>query len=93
MRRSTVSRLLIGSVTGAALLTLAGCGYPGAGPRYGEFASDPTPRTDSLAYWAVERHSSHRYTEDTNGRAFWDDLDRFILRDRPSRMTVPPASY
>ena len=90
MRRTTVSRIVIAGLAGAAIFTLGACGYHGAGPQYGEFASDPTPHTQSLAYWEVERHNQHRHTEDTNGRAFWDDWDRLILRDRPSRLTMHP---
>ncbi|MCA9294286.1 MAG: hypothetical protein KDA20_10775 [Phycisphaerales bacterium] len=93
MRRNTVARLLVIGCAATAALTLGACGYHGAGPRYSEFASNPTPYTQSLAYWPVERHSTHRHTEDTNGRAFWDDVDRLILRNRPSRMTVPPNAY
>ncbi len=93
MRRTTVSRILIAGVAGVAMFTLVGCGYPGAGPRYGGFAGNPTPRTDSLAYWAVERNNQHVYTAETNGRAFWDDVDRLILRDRPSRLMRLPNAY
>lgn len=93
MRRSTVARLLVTACAATAALALGACSYHGAGPRYGEFAANPTPHTESLAYWKVERHSAHRYTEDTNSRAFWDDLDRLTLHERPSRLILPPNPY
>lgn len=82
MRRTTQRFAALVAVSiGAALL--AGCHGSG---RAAEFRKDPTPTADSLSRSNDEIHNRITRTNDTNLRAFNEDLGRLLLLDRPSRL-------
>jgi len=82
MRRTTQRFAILAAATlGAALLV----GCHGSG-RAAEFRKDPTPVADSLSRSNDEILNRITRTNDTNLRAFNEDLGRLFLLDRPSRL-------
>ncbi len=88
MQLSTASRRLIVAATLAGgLAALAGCSTPS---RYDEVKADATPNLDTLHQRPEDVDNAMVVTLDENGRMFWQDLGRFFLFDRPSRLTREP---
>lgn len=55
-----------------------------------EIRSDLTPELEGLSRRAVDRQNDTALTLDTNGRAFNDDIDRALLLDKPTHLTIYP---
>jgi hypothetical protein len=51
---------------------------------------DMSPELVSLAHQSEQRRNMHARTHDTNKRQIWDDLDRILLLDRPTRLSEYP---
>jgi hypothetical protein len=72
----------------------AACAFAAAGgcssSRYDEVKADPTPNLDTLYQRPEDIDNAMTVTFDENGRMFWQDLGRFWLTDRPSRLTREP---
>ncbi len=69
-----------------ALLALAGCTHNQPDARF-------SPETMTLAQTPEDVNNQLIATYDENWRMFWQDLGRFGLTDRPSRLTPEPIPY
>ncbi|MBI1368038.1 MAG: hypothetical protein GC162_05225 [Planctomycetes bacterium] len=49
---------------------------------------DMSPELESVAETHAERTTRHARMLDTNGRQVWDDLDRILLLDRPTHLSL-----
>jgi len=87
MQTSPASRRLIA----AAVLVCGLAGFAGcSSSRHEEIMADPTPNLDTLHQRPEDIDNAMTVTFDENGRMFWQDLGRFWLTDRPSRLTREP---
>jgi hypothetical protein len=82
MRRRAPLALLL-AVGAAAAIT--GCSSGDA--RLDEVRADATPNLDTLHQRPEDIDNAMTVTFDENGRMFWQDMGRFWLTDRPSRLT------
>jgi hypothetical protein len=83
MKRSSI----ISSVAAACLvMCMAGCSNTGD-KRLDEVRNNATPDLDTLYQRPVDMDSAVTVTWDEDGRMFWEDMGRFFLFDRPSRLT------
>jgi hypothetical protein len=88
MQSSTVTRRLIVAATLAfGLAGFAGCASDSL---HEQVKADPTPNLDTLHQRPEDIDNAMVVTFDENGRMFWQDLGRFWLTDRPSRLTREP---
>lgn len=88
MQSSTASRRLIVVATLAfGLAGVAGCS---SSSQYDQVKADPTPNLDTLYQRPQDVDNAMTVTFDENGRMFNEDLGRFWLTDRPSRLTREP---
>ena len=55
------------------------------------FINNPTPELQTLAERPIDVKTQMAITEDMNWRLFNEDLGRFLLVDRPSRMSPMPV--
>lgn len=51
---------------------------------------DMSPELKSIADMAEQRKNAHARTINTNKRQIWDDIDHFLLLDKPSRLNEYP---
>jgi hypothetical protein len=80
------SALLLTAIAGA---TLAGC--TGGGPHnHHRIQGNLTPEVDTLYQRRVDMDNRIALTNDENLRMFNQDLGRFWLLDRPSRLSREP---
>ncbi|MCA9282828.1 MAG: hypothetical protein H6812_01835 [Phycisphaeraceae bacterium] len=87
----TRSALLV--LGGAAFVSAIGCASTGGDPHVSRFRSNPTPLLHTLGKTGVESSNRIALTHDHNGRALNSDMGRFLLTDRPSRLTPEPVAY
>lgn len=78
-------RIFVVATLGCGLLGAAGCSS-----QYDEVKSDPTPNLDTLYQRPEDVDNAMVVTFDENDRMFWQDMGRFWLTDRPSRLTREP---
>ena len=50
-----------------------------------------SPNLDYRARTHDEARITHARTIDINGRSMWDDVERILLLDRPSRQSLYPT--
>lgn len=87
MQTSTASRrLIVAAVLASGLAGVAGC----ASSQYDQVKADPTPNLDTLYQRPEDVDNAMVVTFNENERMFWQDLGRFWLTDRPSRLTREP---
>jgi len=83
----------IGGLVGAGVLAgsfvMAGC----ASNHLASFRSNPSPRQDTLGQNRDEIDNRLTIMSDTNLRMFNSDLGRFLMTDRPSRLTPQNIPY
>lgn len=88
--RRTVAALTLAA---AAAMTV-GCSST-SGPRHAgdisSIRSNPSPAMHTLAGRKTDAYNRRTVTVDTNLRMFTEDMERFWLLDRPSRLTFTPA--
>jgi hypothetical protein len=78
--------LVVSAAAAAALL--AGCGGSNtAAARDAMVRANPTPELDTLYQRPVDIDNRITLVEDENWRMFTEDLGRFWLFERPSRLT------
>ncbi len=83
------SAVLVG--TFAAAVLLGGCSSgSGSYAKAGEYQSDPTPHLHTLHERDIDIANRHAITTDENLRMLNDDLSRFFLLDRQSRLSPAP---
>lgn len=58
-----------------------------------EIQGNATPNLDTLSQRRVDIDNTIAVTFDTNGRLFNEDMGRFWLLDRPSRLTPTPMPH
>lgn len=85
MRRTTALSFALSAAAVAAALVSTGC--QSKYPRAGEFANNPTPDLQTTAQRHIDVDMELARTENLYGRLFWEDLGRFGLMDRPSRLS------
>jgi hypothetical protein len=83
---ATSRRLIVAAVLASGLAGVAGC----ASSQYDQVKADPTPNLDTLYQRPEDVDNAMVVTFDENERMFWQDLGRFWLTDRPSRLTREP---
>ncbi len=87
MQTSPASRrLIVAAVLACGLAGFAGC----SSSRYDEIKADPTPNLDTLYQRPEDIDNSMTVTFDENLRMLNQDMGRFWLTDRPSRLTREP---
>jgi hypothetical protein len=82
--RPRTTRLTLCLVVAAGIAALAGCK---SSSQWDEARRDPSPDEVNLTQNANQIKGGMAYTHDTNKRLLWDDIGRFWLMDRPSRLT------
>jgi hypothetical protein len=82
------SALLLAAIAGASLV---GCGTGGAPHNHHRIQGNLTPEVDTLYQRRVDMDNRIALTNDENLRQFNQDLGRFWLLDRPSRLTREPT--
>ena len=83
------SAILIGTFAAAA--TFGGCASSNSSyDKAYEYQSDPTPHLHTLNERDIDLDNRHAITNDENLRMLNDDLTRFFLLDRQSRLTPAP---
>ncbi len=86
-RRLTTLRC---ALLAAAAASLGGC-MSGGDAQLDEVRNDPSPNLDTLYQRPVDIDNAMVVTFDENGRMFWEDMGRFWLTDRPSRLSREPS--
>jgi hypothetical protein len=81
-RLSAVTVLLASVAMGA----VAGC-QSSQPTQYEQIVKDPSPNAYNRTADDKQRRGDMAYTIDTNERSLHDDLGRFLLLDRPSRLS------
>ena len=76
-----------------ALALLAGCSGNKQEAKLAELRSNPSPELDTLHERPADIDNSLTVTADENWRMFNEDLGRFWLLDRPSRLTPEPVPH
>lgn len=85
MRRSIAVRLTACSVLALGALAPLGC------TTAQQYRANPSPNTSNLEWSSNEIDNQLTITNDTNFRAFSNDLGRALLLDKPSSLTLIPA--
>lgn len=80
-------RLIVAAVLSCGLAGIAGCASPS---QYEQVKADPTPNLDTLYQRPEDVDNSLVVTFDENLRMLNQDMGRFWLTDRPSRLTREP---
>jgi len=88
MKKATCKSLLCALALAALGLSMTACQAPITGERV---RRDITPELESLTLTPEQRKNKLTRTLDTNLRHIWDDIDEFMLLDRPSRLTKWPV--
>jgi ABC-type uncharacterized transport system auxiliary subunit len=91
MTTAANARRAIPVALAASALLLAACG-PHAG-RTAAYRMNPTPELQTLGQTRDDVDNRLTITNDTNFRALNEDIGRFFLMDRPSRLTPTPIPY
>ncbi len=73
-----------------ALASLSACADGG---RLWSYRNNPTPDLDTLGMVKETETNRNVMTDETNGRAFNDDVSRFLMTNRPSRLTPRNIPY
>lgn len=72
-------------------LAIGGCSS--SNPQLAEFRGNPTPELDTLSQRPDDIQNRIVVTNDTNLRMMSEDLGRFWLLDRPSRLSRTTIPY
>ena len=93
MRRLSVAKLTLGGLLVAASVAVVGCSKPKIEvyEDMDRFTDNPTPALVTIDQRQVDLEGGLSHSWDSNGRLFWNDLGRFGLSDRPSRLTPHPS--
>jgi hypothetical protein len=83
MRPRITARITLCLVAAAGLAALAGC----HSSQFQDALCDPSPDEVNLTQNPNQIRAGMAYTLDTNKRLLWDDIGRFWMMDRPSRLT------
>lgn len=79
----------------AACFAAAGCSSDG--PRHAGdidmIRSNPSPAMHTLAERDADRLNRHALVRDTNFRMISGDIDRLLMIDRPSHLTMYPKAH
>ncbi|MDX2147356.1 MAG: hypothetical protein SFZ23_07515 [Planctomycetota bacterium] len=82
------------ALVGLSAGLLGGCTYNTPSEEYArDIRMDPSPEVDTLYQREVDIDNALTLTFDENLRALNQDLGRFFLLDRPSRLTLEPNRY
>jgi hypothetical protein len=76
-----------------ALVLLAGCAGNKQEAKLSELRSNPSPELDTMYERRTDMDNALTVTADENWRMFNQDLGRFWLLDRPSRLTPEPVPH
>lgn len=82
MNKTRTAKYLTIATLGAIATLLTGCAV-----------TDPSPSVTALGRSDAEISKTYTVAEDTNFRAFIEDLERAFYTDRPSRLTPRPMPY
>jgi hypothetical protein len=74
-------------LSACAVAALAGCSSDPVSARHEEVRDDLTPEMHTLGMRRIDEDNQYIITVDENGRMVNQDLSRFLLFDRPSRLT------
>lgn len=80
-------RGLAGTVACVAIAGLVGCASGPAAQRDAAVRSNPTPEMETLSQRLVDVENMQAVAVDENLRMANEDLNRFFLLDRPSRLS------
>lgn len=78
-------------VAAVGVVGLGGC--DSSGGRKDAYRLNPTPELDTHAQRRDDIDNQLTLTNDTNLRMFNEDVGRFWLLDRPSRLSKYPSTY
>ncbi len=81
-----MTKMLCLSVLGLSLMTLTGCGRVTAG----DIRGNMTPELKTTNRSSGIQKNDYARIIDNNTRGAWDDLDRFLLLHRNSRLSPWP---
>ena len=82
----TLSRTILAAM---AVTAVAGCSRKDT-VDFDAIAAKPAPEMSSTADRSVDIDANYAYMRNTNYRGFWDDLQRAIFIDNPSRLSPFP---
>ena len=82
----TLSRIVVAA---SVVVVAAGCSKQEK-VDFKSIAAKPAPEKASTADRSVGIDANYAYMRNTNYRAFWDDLQRTIYLDNPSRLSPYP---
>ena len=88
MKKATCKSLLCALTLAALGLSMTACQAPITGERV---RADITPELETLTLTPEQHKNRYTRTIDTNLRAIWDDIDEFLLLDRPVRLSKWPV--
>jgi len=82
----TLSRIVLAA---SVVVVAAGCSNKDK-VDFKSIAAKPAPEMASTADRSVDIDANYAYMRNTNYRAFWDDLQRSLYLDNPSRLSPYP---
>ena len=82
----TLSRIVLAVMIAAVIV---GCSSK-EDVSFKKIAGKPAPEMASIADRSVDIDKNYAYMRNTNYRGFWDDLQRAIYIDNPSRLSPYP---
>jgi hypothetical protein len=81
---------LVVALAGAAVL-LGACG--GGKTQHGRVLREPSPELKNIAQRPVDERNTRAWVRNANYQMMHNDIDRFFLNDRPSRLQNVPTGY
>lgn len=93
MNRKNRNRMLLAAGLFAGLATFGGCASDPLDVSYDAILDNLTPSLMTLDERPVDVERHIAYTNDVNGRLFWEDLGRTWYTDHPSRLSPVPIIY
>jgi hypothetical protein len=87
------SRSYLTAAGALTLVCLSGCYIGDPADRTNSIRTDPSPNLETLYQRNEDRANAVSLTTDTNWRMFNEDMGRFWLLDRPSRLTPEPMPH
>ena len=94
MLTSMLKSVTLATIAAIALSFTSGCETPAEGSpesvQLDPILSDLTPELMTLDERDVDVDINYARTANTNNRNFWEDMGRFFMTDRPSRLTPDP---
>lgn len=81
---------LVVGLAGAAVL-LGACG--GGKSQHARVLSEPSPELKNISQRPIDEKNTRAWVRNANYQMMQNDIDRFFLNDRPSRLQNVPTGY